>query len=148
MRLFPANRLGLVAVSLSLLLESLFDASAALHLDDLFRADRVVKVEIQVETDDWDTLRRQSREFFEILGPDRRLEPVKSPYTYVKAKVVIDGVKFDGVGIRKKGFLGSQSSSRPSLKIKLDYTDKKGEIDGLNVLTLNNNSQDKGVVNQ
>jgi len=124
------------------------DAKAALHLDDLFRTDRVVKVEINVETDDWNTLRRQSREFFVALGPDRRLGPVKSPYSYVKANVEIDGVKFDGVRIRKKGFLGSQSTSRPSLKIKLDYTDKDVGIDGLNVLTLNNNSQDKGILNQ
>ena len=124
------------------------NAVAALHLDDLFRTDRVVKVEINVETDDWDTLRSQSREFFEALGPERRLGPVKRPYSYVEADVVIDGVKLDRVGIRKKGFLGSQSSSRPSLKIKLDFTDKDLEIDGLNVLTLNNNSQDPGILNQ
>jgi spore coat protein CotH len=92
-------------VCLSLFLGAMADAKAALHLDDLFRTDRVVKVEINVETDDWDTLRRQSREFFVALGPDRRLGPMKNPYSYVKADVVIDGVRFDGVGIRKKGFL-------------------------------------------
>ena len=148
MRLLPVSTIGLSFVCVCLFLGAIVDAKAALHLDDLFQTDRVVKVEIHVGTDDWDTLRRQSREFFVALGPERRLGPVKNPYSYVKADVVIDGVAFDGVGIRKKGFLGSQSSSRPSLKIKLDYTDKKGEIDGLNVLTLNNNSQDKGVVNQ
>lgn len=146
MRTLPISLIALFIVSL--FFGSMSNAVAALHLDDLFRTDRVVKVEINVETDDWDTLRSQSREFFEALGPERRLGPVKRPYSYVEADVVIDGVKLDRVGIRKKGFLGSQSSSRPSLKIKLDFTDKDLEIDGLNVLTLNNNSQDPGILNQ
>ena len=49
---------------------------------------------------------------------------------------------FSNVGLRKKGFIGSQSTSRPSLKIKLNHTDKKGGIDGVTTLTFNNNNQD------
>ena len=71
-------------------------------MDDLFRTDQVLKVEISVDSADWDTIRRQSREIFEVLGEERRLGPIESPYTYVKADVVIDGVEFKGV-IRYQG---------------------------------------------
>ncbi len=55
---------------------------------------------------------------------------------------------FPKVGVRKKGFIGSQSHTRPSLKIKLNHFDKEGEIDGLTNLTLNNNKQDTSLVSQ
>ena len=42
--------------------------------------------------------------------------------------MTIDGVAFLNVGLRKKGFIGSQSTSRPSLKIKLNHTDKKAGL--------------------
>ncbi|MEC9092440.1 MAG: CotH kinase family protein, partial [Planctomycetota bacterium] len=42
----------------------------------------------------------------------------------------------------KKGFIGSQSSERPSLKVKLNSFDKKANVAGMSVLTLNNNKQD------
>ena len=52
------------------------------------------------------------------------------------------------MGIRKKGFLGSQNPIRPSLKIKLNHVDEKGQIDGLTDLTFNNNQQDVSLVSQ
>ena len=67
----------------------------------------------------------QSCNFFEALQPKRQVEEVDSPYTYVEVSVTIDGVVFASVGLRKKGFIGSQSTSRPSRKIKLNHTDKK-----------------------
>ena len=70
----------------------------------------------------------QSRNFFEALQSKRQVEEVDSPYTYVEASVTIDGVAFPNVGLRKKGFIGSQSTSRPSLKIKLNQTDKKAGL--------------------
>ncbi|GIT78274.1 MAG: hypothetical protein Ct9H300mP32_6560 [Verrucomicrobiota bacterium] len=51
-------------------------------------------------------------------------------------------MKFEKVGLRKKGFIGSQSSSRPSLKIKLNHTDKEQAIGKLKSLTMNNNKQE------
>jgi spore coat protein H len=69
-------------------------------------------------------------------------------YAYVEAKVTIDGVTFPRVGIRKKGFIGSLSRTRPSLKIKLDFIDEEGNIDGLNNLTFNNNQQDVSQMSQ
>ena len=55
---------------------------------------------------------------------------------------------FPKVGIRKKGFIGSQSHTRPSLKIRLNHVDKAAEIEGLTNLTLNNNKQDTSQMSQ
>ena len=127
---------------------SIGGGSKALKLDDIFPRDRLLEVDIKVADKDWDTLRHQSRNFFEALQPRRQFEIVDSPYTYVEASVTIDGVSFPRVGIRKKGFIGSQSSSRPSLKIKLNHTDKEGGIEGLTNLTFNNNQQDNSQMSQ
>ena len=88
------------------------------------------------------------RNFFDALQPKRQFEEVDSPYTYVEASVTIDGVAFPNVGLCKKGFIGSQSTSRPSLKIRLNQTDKKAGIEGLTTLTFNNNKQDNTQMSQ
>ncbi len=138
---------GLAAWALTMALVGGVTA-AELRLDDLFRPDRVVDVKIQVGEDDWDTIRKQSREFMEALSGDRREGPAESPYTYVKADVEIDGKRFAGVGLRKKGFIGSQSMTRPSLKLKLNYSDESTSIEGTTSLTLNNNKQDGSQLSQ
>ena len=134
----------------SLCIVTLFNTATAsdLTLDDLFPTDRVLDVQITVAQEDWNTIRYQRREFQEALAPERQFQPIDSPYTYVKAKVTIDGVEFPQVGIRKKGFIGSQDSIRPSLKIKLNYVDKTAGIGGLTNLTLNNNRQDTTQMSQ
>ena len=139
-------------------------AAKELTLDDIFPADRVLDVQITVDEKDWDTIRHQSRDFASALHESRKVKPPDSPYTYVDASVTIDCrpfpsenpdfptqknvVVFPQVGLRKKGFLGSQNTTRPSLKIKLNHTDKEGQIDGLTNLTLNNNQQDPSLVSQ
>ncbi len=122
--------------------------SAGLTLDELFPADRVLDVQITVQREDWDILRFQTRDVYTALGAARLHGPVPSPFTYVPASVTIDGVELPKVGLRKKGFLGSLSSSRPSLKIKLNHVDPEGGIEGLRNLTLNNNQQDTSLVSQ
>lgn len=119
-----------------------------LTLDDIFPTDRVIDVQITVSPQDWNTIRYQSRNFMTALNEKRQFGPIDHPYTYVEASVNIDGVVFPKVGLRKKGFIGSQSHTRPSLKIKLNHIDKKGEIEGLTNLTLNNNKQDTSLVSQ
>jgi ankyrin repeat protein/spore coat protein CotH len=116
--------------------------SPTLTLDDLFPRDHVLDVQITVDPKDWDTIRFQSRNIMTALAPERQFGPLEGPYSYVNAKVTIDGIEFPQVGIRKKGFIGSQSSIRPSLKIKLDHINKKANIGGLDNLTFNNNQQD------
>ena len=119
-----------------------------LTLDDIFPTDRVIDVQITVMEQDWDTIRYQSRDFMTALGASRQFKPMESPYTYVEASVSIDGVVFPKVGLRKKGFIGSLSHTRPSLKIKLNHINKKSDIEGLTNLTLNNNKQDTSLVSQ
>ena len=119
-----------------------------LTLDDIFPTDRVIDVQITVSEKDWNTIRFQSRNFMSALNESRQFGPIAHPYTYVEASVSIDGVIFPKVGIRKKGFIGSQSHSRPSLKIKLNHVDKGAEIEGLTNLTLNNNKQDTSQMSQ
>ncbi|MDE0088844.1 MAG: CotH kinase family protein, partial [Candidatus Poribacteria bacterium] len=119
-----------------------------LTLDDIFPTDRVLDIQITVSEQDWNKIRHQTRHFAQVLNESRQFKPPEHPYTYVDASVSIDGVVFPKVGIRKKGFIGSQSNTRPSLKIKLHHIDKKGEIDGLRNLTLNNNQQDASQVSQ
>ena len=124
------------------------NSQGELKVDDLFPYDRVLDVQITVDSEDWDTIRYQSRNFFEALHESRQYAPIDHPYTYVEASVSINGVEFPGVGIRKKGFIGSQNSTRPSLKIKLNHLDKEGHIDGLTNLTFNNNQQDVSLISQ
>lgn len=117
-------------------------------LDDLFPQHRVLEVEITLERGDWDEIRHQSRGLADALHAGRQFEPVSSPYTYVQASITIDGVTYPEVGLRKKGFIGSQDSGRPSLKVKLDRFDKELNIGGLDNLTLNNNKQDRSLMSQ
>ena len=119
-----------------------------LKIDDLFPHDQVLDVQITIDSKDWDSIRYQSRNFFEALNESRQHAPIDHPYTYVEASVLIDGVEFPQVGIRKKGFIGSQNSTRPSIKVKLNHVDKDGQIDGLTNLTFNNNQQDVSLISQ
>ena len=119
-----------------------------LKIDDLFPHDQVLDVQITIDSKDWDSIRYQSRNFFEALNESRQHAPIDHPYTYVEASVIIDGVEFPQGGIRKKGFIGSQNSTRPSIKVKLNHVDKEGQIDGLTNLTFNNNQQDVSLISQ
>ena len=122
--------------------------SKKLTVDDIFPADRVLDVQITVDQDDWDTIRYQGRDVRVSLSEERKYAPFDRPYTYVEAAVSINGVVFPQVGIRKKAFNGSKNPTRPSLKIKLNHVDKKGQIDGLTNLTFNNNQQDVSLISQ
>ena len=69
-------------------------------------------------------------------------------FDYRRADIRIDGVTVAQVGVRKKGFLGSVVSTRPSLKVKFDeYVDGQ-TFAGLDGLTLNNNNQDQSLMQQ
>ena len=140
--------LGGVAVACSWSVPSVTPEVVISPLDKLFPTDRVLDVQITVAKEDWDTIRFQSRNIYTALQPERQLKPLKDPYTYVTALVTIDGQEFPTVGLRKKGFIGSQNSSRPSLKIKLDHITKGANIGGLSNLTFNNNQQDISLMSQ
>ncbi len=104
--------------------------------DHRFDPAHVVEVELELDPADWDRLRTQTRSWIEIYAACLAA-PFPSPFTYVPATVTVDGVRVEDVAVRKKGFLGSLSDDKPSLKI--------GFGDGL---TLNNAQQDPSYLRQ
>lgn len=116
--------------------------------DTLFDQSRIIEVTIDLAPADWDTLRHQTRSVLDILGGDCLAQPFGSPFTYFHGSATVDGHTFDDVGVRKKGFLGSLSETKPSLKLKLDEYVKGQELFGLDKLTFNNSRQDGSYVHQ
>lgn len=109
----------------------------------LFELERIVPIEIRLKKSDWDSLRKQSRD------PGKAFMGFQEdPFTWFKASATVDGQKVDSVEIRKKGFIGSLDDNFPSLKIKLDSGKQRSPIEGINLLTLNNNKQDNSLLSQ
>lgn len=122
-------------------------------LSDVYMAEDVLlTVEVTMDPNDFETLRKQSRDYFNTFEPGCLERPFESPFSYFPASVVIDGVpgedsvSFEEVGIRKKGFFGSVVEDKPSLKIKFDeYVDGE-RFFGEKRLTLNNQNQDPSLI--
>lgn len=112
----------------------------------LYAPKHLVIVDIELPTADWDTLRKQQRDMTNFLNPGCREVPFESGFTYQKATVWVDGVKLSDVGVRKKGFVGSMSEVKPSLKLKFNAFAKGQLLHGMERMTLNNNRQDLGFV--
>ena len=95
------------------------DESTAPSEDDpsavLFDPTAIIDVEIVMDAGDWDDVRNQTRDLTKIFGPGCRAEPFFSPFTYFPATLIVDGEEIESVGVRKKGFLGSLDTKKPSL---------------------------------
>ena len=118
------------------------DAAAVDPFDlDLFGADRVVQVTLALDAADWGALRSETRTAWDVYGGDCLAAPFSNPFRWFDADITIDGVPFGAVSLRKKGFLGSLSRARPSLKLDFDRDDTfpPGRP---HALTLNNSLQD------
>lgn len=113
-----------------------------LTAERLFDETHVVAVNINMKESDWQALCHQSRDRSAFENP------LDKPYTNFPADLEIDGFRIENVGIRKKGFIGSQDTIRPSLKIKFDEYVDQAPIAGLDRLTLNNNKQDHSLLSQ
>ena len=106
--------------------------------DDLFDANHLIEVEIELAQQDWDELRQEGRGLATVFSAcDREFE-----YSYFDATVVVDGEKIEHAGVRKKGFLGSLSVFRPSLKVNFGKFIPDQSHRGMKRLTLNNDRQD------
>ena len=116
-----------------------------------FELDRVLDISIDIAVDDWDALRRQTRTLADVFAEIEKYglsRPFAGIYTWFSATVTVDGETHADVGVRKKGFVGSQSSTKPSLKLRFDkYTDGQSLAGGMNRMTLNNSVQDPSMVN-
>ncbi len=116
--------------------------------DWLFEPDRVLDIRIELPADEWDALRAQTRDVLDILGESCAEGPAPKAFTYRPATVTIEGETFSDVGVRKKGFLGSLSTTKPSLKLKMNEYVQGQNMNGLTRFTLNNAKQDPSYVNQ
>lgn len=100
-------------------------------------------IDLEIDPDDWDELRTQRKTRHSVFGTtDCRSAPVVNPYTWFPVSVTIDGETMPGAGIRKKGHFGSQSTTRPSLKLKFDEFDGEGRFHTMKRLALNNSKSD------
>jgi len=120
------------------------DPSAA-----LYPRESVLQVEIRLADRDWDRLRHEDRSDWAVFaGDDCFAAPFGSPFTWFRGRVVVDGQTVESVGVRKKGFLGSLDTRRPSLKLKFDKFVDGQLLAGRERLTLNNALSDPAVVRQ
>ena len=119
--------------------------------DAYFDLDRVLRIAIEIAPEDWDTLRQQTRTFEDLLAEIAEYglsRPFADIYTWFPATVTVAGETHSEVGVRKKGFIGSQSDTRPSLKLRFDkYVDGQALGGVMGRMTLNNSLQDPSLIN-
>ncbi len=107
---------------------------------DLFPAGRALEVKLEMPEASWDRVRAAGRSLPRVFAGC--FEP-DFAYPSAIAQVSIDGETLADVTAVKKGFLGSLSTQRPSLR--LDFGDDAHDgrtFHGTRRLTLNNNHQD------
>ena len=119
--------------------------------DAYFALDRVMAISIEIDGADWDTLRHQTRTLEDVFAEIEEFglsRPFANIYTWFSATVTVDGETHTEVGVRKKGFVGSQSDTKPSLKLRFDkYVDGQSLGGVMERMTLNNSLQDPSFVN-
>ena len=127
------------------------DSRPADPSDRYFDRQRVLNIAIEIAREDWETLRHQTRTFEYLIAEIERYglsRPFADIYTWFPARVTVDGDTYAEVGVRKKGFIGSQSDTRPSLKLRFDkYVDGQALGGVMERMTLNNGIQDPSMVN-
>lgn len=112
--------------------------------DELFASNRLLRVDIEMDPDDYEQLRQEGRSAPQVFsGCSEGYE-----YSHFQSTVTVDGERLGRVDIRKKGFLGSLSTSRPSFKLNFSRYDSSRRLHGLEKMTLNNNRQDPGNTHQ
>lgn len=115
---------------------------------DRFDPFRVMEVEVSISQENWDVLRRQGRKLLDTFGDDCTAGPPLSPYDWFPADITIDGETRTNVGVRKKGFIGSLDSIRPSLKVRISRYVGSQRLHGTDRFTFNNNRQDPAKIKQ
>ena len=108
-----------------------------------FDSNYIMCIKVTMDPHDFDRLASETRfdgagNNFEQIWPDCS-RPWPSAYNWYRADIEIDGVSLLEVGIRKKGFVGSQYSPVPALKIKTDKYVKDQFLGNTERITLNNN---------
>lgn len=112
--------------------------------DELFLADELLQVDIEMAPADYAVLQLEGRSLPQVFAGCA----ADFDYSHFSSTVTVNGERLENVDIRKKGFLGSLSVSRPSFKLNFDALDPDRSFHGLDRLTLNNNRQDPGNAHQ
>jgi hypothetical protein len=113
--------------------------------EGLFDPDHVVEVDLEIAPEDWDLIRHEGRGLASLFSGCKDDD---FAYTYVPATATIDGETFENVGVRKKGYLGSLSVLRPSLKLNFRTFVPDQTYSGVRRMTLNNDRQDPSHTHQ
>lgn len=111
----------------------------------LFDADHVISVEIQIDANDWGRLRQEGRSLVEATAG---CEDPTFSFTCFTATITVDGLELEQVAVQKKGFLGSLSVNRPSLKLNFGKYVPGRTLAGSKRMTLNNDRQDRSHTHQ
>ncbi|MBL8890206.1 MAG: CotH kinase family protein [Planctomycetaceae bacterium] len=121
-----------------------FCAAQGVESESFYASDKIHEIKIELAAADWKTLKGQQPNGATFTGGDGS----ESNYTYFEGTIWINGQEVPNVGIRKKGFFGSNDLTRPSLKVKFDEYQKQEPLPGIDLLTLNNNKQDQSLMSQ
>ncbi len=113
----------------------------------VFTTARLVPVSVEMDQDDLAAMRREGRNF-SALAEGCADGPSFYPYTDFMATATIDGERLQRVGVRKKGYIGSLSMTRPSIKLRFNQFVQRQHVSGVRRVTLNNNLQDPSNVFQ
>ena len=105
---------------------------------DVFDKNRLLDIQITLSPADFEVLRNQGRT---LASTARKCVP-EYEYHEFEATVSVDGDTINKVMVRKKGFLGSLSPTRPSLKLDFDDIIEGQTYQHRKRMTLNNNRQD------
>ncbi len=117
--------------------------------DALYALDHVLEIEITMDPADAAALAAETNDIFNLLeGADCMDAPWSADFTWFPGDIRVDGVLVPNVGLRKKGLIGSLSTTRPSLKVKFDKYVPDQALHGLERLTLNNSISDPTLVKQ
>ena len=129
--------------------------AAVLHTDQsdfMFDRERVLEVSIRIDQGDWDALRVEERDVLGLITSpvcgSAPFSEIGMQYLYYSSEVSVDGKIFQNVGVRKKGFFGSLSTTKPSFKVKFDEFVGGQQLNSMDRLTLNNNLQDPAHITQ
>jgi hypothetical protein len=115
----------------------------------LYDPDHVVEIELTIAPEDAAALASETNDLFSLLeGEDCLDDPWSGPFNWYPADITVDGELVTNVGLRKKGLIGSLSSTKPSLKVKFDKFEPDQALGGLERLTLNNSVSDPSLVKQ
>ena len=111
----------------------------------------MLDISIEIDSEDWDILRHQTRTPADVQDEIKEFgfsRPFANIYSWFPATVTVDGETHTEVGVRKKGFVGSQSDTKPSIKLRFDkYVEGQALGGVMERMAVNNSIQDASMVN-